>query len=90
LHVEPVDAEPLVKLLPQQPRLPVILLNALRSLRGDVLVQLVAAGNVSVEISMQEGVGGIAKLLQHVPLERILFGSYFPFFYLESALLKLR
>jgi predicted TIM-barrel fold metal-dependent hydrolase len=39
---------------------------------------------------MQEGVGGITTLLEHAPLDRVLFGSHFPFFYLESALLKLR
>ena len=43
-----------------------------------------------VEIAMHEGVGGIAQLLKRVPLERTLFGSYFPFFIFEAALLKLR
>jgi len=39
---------------------------------------------------MLEGVGGIANLLQTMPPERLLFGSHFPFFVLESALLKMR
>jgi predicted TIM-barrel fold metal-dependent hydrolase len=39
---------------------------------------------------MLESVGGVAKLLDHVPAERVLYGSYFPFFYWESALLKIR
>ena len=57
---------------------------------NDAISQLAAAGRLYFEISMQEGVGGLTTLLQHAPLDRVLYGSYFPFFYLESALLKLR
>jgi hypothetical protein len=39
---------------------------------------------------MTENPGGIARLLKTVPLERVLFGSNFPLFYFESALLKVR
>jgi predicted TIM-barrel fold metal-dependent hydrolase len=39
---------------------------------------------------MLESVGGVAKLLDHVPVDRVLFGSYAPFFYADSAHLKLR
>ena len=76
--------------LKTRPNLRMVLLNSLRTLRGDVISQLAAAGEVYFEISMQEGVGGITALLEHAPLDRVLFGSYFPFYYLESALLKLR
>lgn len=90
LSVPDVDPAPLVALLPKVPALRVQLLNALNNVRPDVLDKLVAAGNVSVEIAMLEGIGGIANLLKHVPLERVLFGSYAPFFALEAAALKLR
>lgn len=90
LRVDPVDASPLITLVQSRPKLVVVLLNALRSVRGDTISQLTANGNVFVEISMQEGVGGITKLLKHAPLDRVLFGSHFPFFNLESAQLKLR
>jgi predicted TIM-barrel fold metal-dependent hydrolase len=33
---------------------------------------------------------GISNLLSRVPVDRILFGSHFPFFLLEAAVLKLR
>ena len=90
LQVADVDPTPLAELLPKTPKLRVQLLNAMNVLRADALDKLIAAGNVSIEIAMLEGVGGIERLLTHVPPERILFGSYFPFFAWEAAQLKLR
>src|SRR5439155_4188410 len=55
------------------------------SLRGETLVTLVRSGEVYVEIAMLERLGGVASLLNEVPLERVLFGSHAPFFYFESA-----
>jgi len=90
LKVADVDAAPLLDLLQQYPNLQVIFLNAMRSLPSQQSEQLAGSGKVFFETAMLEGVGGISELLQTLPLDRILFGSYFPFFYLESALLKLR
>ncbi len=90
LRVEPADTKPLAALVNNRPKLKVVVLNGLRTLRDDALSELAEAGQVWFEISMQEGVGGMERLLQHLPPERILFGSYFPFFYFESAILKLR
>ena len=67
-----------------------VLLNALRTLRTKSLLDLIAAGEVYVEISMLEGVGGVVNLLAQIPAGRVLFGSYAPLFYFESALLKLK
>jgi predicted TIM-barrel fold metal-dependent hydrolase len=58
--------------------------------RGETLVTLVRSGEVYVEIAMLERVAGVANLLNVVPHERVLFGSHAPFFYFESALLKLK
>ena len=52
--------------------------------------KLAATGSVWFEIATLEGVGGIERLLKHVAMDRILFGSYYPFYYFESAALKLR
>jgi len=41
-------------------------------------------------ISMLEGVGGVEKLLDVVPVDRVLFGSHLPLFVLESAVFKMR
>ena len=88
--VPDVDPSPLINLFKAHPQARVQLLNAMSGLRPDTLDKLLAAGNLAIEIAMLEGVNGIQKLLSHVPLERILFGSHFPFFAWESAELKLR
>ncbi len=90
LRVEQVDTAPLVGLVKQTPGLRLILLNALGKLHGKPLNDLIAAGEVYVEISMLEGVGGVGNLLAEVPENRMLFGSHAPLFYFESALLKLK
>ena len=67
-----------------------VLLNSLQILRGDALKSLVATGRVYFEIATLEGVAGIARVLEQIPINRLLFGSHFPLFILESAVLKLR
>jgi predicted TIM-barrel fold metal-dependent hydrolase len=88
-HVPHVDTAPLTGLLKDLPKLRLVLLNAFRGLRVAQIDSLVAAGDVCFDIAMLEGVGGVANLIAQAPLERILFGSYYPFFYFESSLLKL-
>jgi len=90
LQARPVDTAPLAGLVKQMPSLRLVLLNALRTLRAKPLLDLIAAGNVFVEISMLEGIGGVGNLLQQVPSTRVLFGSHAPLFYFESSLFKLR
>lgn len=88
--VPPVDPTPLTRQLTAYPKLPIVLLNALREYRGETLSRLAQAGNVFFEIATLEGLGGLEKLVKLVPPERILFGSGSPYFILESARLKLR
>ncbi len=90
LRVPHVDTAPLPDALQDLPDLRIVLLNAFRSLRPHQVRPLVEAGRVHVDIAMLEGIDGLRKLLNDVPLERILFGSHFPLFYFESALFKLR
>ena len=89
-RVPHVNAAPLVDLLPRFPALPVLLLNWQRAVNAGLLRKLAAAGNVYFEIATLEGVGGVANLLTQIPSERVLFGSHAPWFYFESALLKLQ
>lgn len=90
LQVPTLKTAGLAELLSQQPTAKVVLLNGMKSLRGAALTELIRAGQVFVEVSMLEGVGGIERLCDVIPVERILFGSHFPFFLLESAVLKLQ
>lgn len=89
LDVPPVDPAPLPELLKTRPGLRVQLLNAFRTLRGLPLASLAARG-VAFEIAMLEGVEGVATTLGQIPADKLCFGSYAPFFYFESAALKLR
>ena len=90
MRVPDVDAAPLPKLVADRPRLQLVILNGLQLLRESLRGELIAAGRVYLEIATLEKVGGVAGLLSDVPLERVLFGSHFPYFILESPLLKLR
>lgn len=89
VQIPPVDTAPLLDLLKKTPGLRLQLLNAFRTLRGEPLLRLAAAG-AHFEISMLEGVSGVANLLKQLPAERLLFGSHAPLFYFESAVLKLK
>ncbi|MHB0955125.1 MAG: amidohydrolase family protein [Pirellulaceae bacterium] len=90
MRVADVDTKPLPGLLAARPDLRLILLNALQVVPSDTLDSLIRAGQVFLEISTLEGVAGVSSLLTRVPIDRLLFGSHYPFFVLESALLKLR
>jgi hypothetical protein len=90
LQVEPTDLKPLADVVKKTPGLRLVLLSALKNLLGQPLLNLLQAGEVCAEISMLEGVGGVAGLLEKAPLDRVLFGSHAPLFYFESALLKLK
>lgn len=90
LRVPPTDPAPLAGVLKQTPGLRLVLVNALRMLRDQALVDLVSAGEICIEISMLDAVGGVGDLLAKLPPGRVLFGSYAPLFYFESAALKLQ
>jgi predicted TIM-barrel fold metal-dependent hydrolase len=88
LTVPDVDPAPLADLLRKFPSC-ASGYSTCHSVRPDLLDKLLAAGNLSVEIAMLEGIAGITNLLKHVPLERVCLGTYAPFFALQSALGKL-
>jgi len=90
MQVPDVDVKPLLDVLPRFRKLKFVLLNALRTVRGAMLGRLVERGNVFFDIAMQEGIVGVQKLLKAIPRDRVLFGSHFPFFVFESAILKLQ
>ena len=89
VNVPPTDTAPLAQLLKKFPRARVQLLNTFRTLRGKSVPDLAAAG-VRFEIATLEGAAGVGKLLAEIDPASLLFGSGAPFYYFESAKLKLR
>jgi predicted TIM-barrel fold metal-dependent hydrolase len=90
VQVPAVDLRPLPAVLARVPAARLQILNASFNPRDDALVVLARSGKVHFDFANMEGVGGLAKMLQRVGRERVLFGSHFPLFYPEAALLKIR
>ena len=67
-----------------------MLLNWWPALRGERIRLPADAGEVYFDLAMLEGIVGIARLVEQIPPERILFGSNSPLFYFESALIKVQ
>jgi hypothetical protein len=88
-QVPHVDANPLLALVRNSPGVRVELLNWQRALKPDLVKQLAAAG-VCFDIATVEGVGGVANLIEQISANRVVFGSHAPFFYFESAWLKMK
>lgn len=88
-QVSDVDCTPLVAVLSKEPPAKVILLNAISHVRQDLADQLAAAG-AWFDLACLEGVAGIERTLKTLPLEKLLFGSYAPYYVWESARLKLK
>ena len=83
------DTAALLPTLQAMPGARVVLLNWFRAVPTSLIKPLAQAG-ACFDIATIEGVGGIANLLKDVPPSQILFGSHAPFFYFESAELKLK
>jgi len=90
MRVDPVDLSPLPDLLKAQPGVRLVVLNTDPSHNEAQSARLVSAADVYFDISMVERVGGLARMAQKASWPRLLFGSHYPLFYLESALLKIR
>lgn len=88
MRVAPVDLTPLADLASVDPRLKLVVLNCYPQLKPEQLTQLIPTRNVYFDLSMWERVGTVTQLIEKFALARVLFGSYSPFFYFESALLK--
>jgi predicted TIM-barrel fold metal-dependent hydrolase len=71
------------------PGLRVQLLN-FRSPLSPLLKEIAQSGQAFFDFAMIEGVHGLKNLAELVGLDRVVFGSYFPFYYFESAVLKVK
>ena len=90
MRVPPVDITPLADWLKNEPAARVVVLNADHVHSLEQSPKLAAASAVYFDISMVEGVGGAARLVRKISIERVLFGSNYPLYYFESALLKVK
>jgi len=87
MQVPAVELSPLAEVLSAQPSVRLIVSNQ----RHDApMKQIAAAGQAYFDFGMVERVRGVANLCGQVSAQRVLFGSHFPLFYLESAVLKMR
>jgi predicted TIM-barrel fold metal-dependent hydrolase len=90
-RVPQLDLAPLADLVKRTTGLRLVLLGAFHGgAKRETIERLAASGDVYFDIATLEGMGGVSRLLDWVTVDRILFGSSFPFFYLESAQLKLQ
>lgn len=82
LRVPPVDPAPLAGLIPRVPALKLVVVNA-----GRTVPRL---PGVYVDFAMQESPYAVTNLISMAGPEYVVFGSYAPLFYFESAWLKLK
>ena len=90
LQVPNVDLTPLPDLLKKFQKLKIVLLNALQYVSGQLLLRLAANEQIFFDMATLEGVGGVERVAKQVTAKKLLFGSNSPFFYFESALLKMK
>jgi uncharacterized protein len=91
--VQPVDPSPLADLLARDSRVRIVFLNYgawTDDDAGEGIARIRKAENAYFDIAINEGVGGLARLIAASSPSRVVFGSHAPFFYFESALLKVR
>ncbi|MGA3033485.1 MAG: amidohydrolase family protein [Terracidiphilus sp.] len=88
----PADPKPLGPLVAKLPALKLVLLNGGYWAGNDDpdIVALRKAENVYFDMAKNEGIGGLESLIAATSPDRVVFGSFYPFFYFESALLKVR
>ena len=93
-----ISFEPIVDVMKNNPKAKVQLLNWNDHVNNELLKKLVTETSAMFDIAWLESTGGLGRLIDGnswfgkrspVPVDRILFGSYAPFFPPESALMKL-
>ncbi|EAQ82811.1 amidohydrolase family protein [Blastopirellula marina] len=89
MRVPDVDLAPLGDLAASTSGLRLVLLNGVKNAAGVAQAKLLQLPNVYCDIAQLETSEGVSKLLATTTAEHLLFGSYSPMFYFDSARLKL-
>ena len=90
MRVPPVDITPLAEMVRGEPQLRLLILNCYPTFRLETVQKLASAGAVYFDFAMVERVGAVARLADQVTFARVLFGSNYPLYYFESAVLKVQ
>lgn len=84
----PVPTPALAPLAESFPEVTIMVLNGLRA--GGQLGELPTAKNLLFDFAKLDVITPLDGYLERLPVDRIVFGSYSPMFYFESARLKLQ
>lgn len=91
MRVPAVDLTPLPELLERFPKAKAMVLNGFISVqRAPALSPFTRSSRVAFDFAMLDGLAELRNLAGAAGIERVVFGSYSPMFYLESALLKVQ
>ncbi len=90
VQVPAVDLRPLPAALARVPEARLQILNSGYNARDEALLVLARTGKVRFDFANVESIGGLGKMLSALGRERVVFGTHFPLFYPESALLKIK
>ncbi len=86
--VPPVDLTPLPDVAAKHADVPILLVNAKNNDLTPLVERTQGLPNVFFELSHIEGMGGVEELGRKLGLEQLLFGTHAPYYYPESAILK--
>jgi hypothetical protein len=90
VRVPPVELAALPAVVKREAGAKVVLLNWWPALRRQSLQAFVECGAVYLDIATVDGIEGTARLLDRVAPERVVFGSHFPLFSFDAAVLKVQ
>jgi predicted TIM-barrel fold metal-dependent hydrolase len=90
MRVPPVDLDPLAEAVQAAPQVRMNILNCFPTFRLETLRKLGSAHEICFDFAMIERIGAVSRLAGQVSFPRVVFGSNYPLYYLESALLKVR
>lgn len=93
-----ITFEPILEVMKHNPKAKVQLLSWNDHVDSELLKKIISDTKVTFDISWLESTGGLGRLISGnnwhgvrtpVPVDRIMFGSYAPYFPVESAVMKL-